>query len=152
MDFRGEHKVTNAFNQKSISMMRLRERVGRRVNPDYTHHLIKSGNAQQREINETCARGSVVEFDNRATSTAGLLTHLNSKLADLTAKKNKSLLEVRNEYHASIKKQTHPIHYLKLVTGTEPEEKKIKSPAYVDVPDSGVAVEFTSASEIRVFA
>ena len=85
MDFRKEKKEQNQFEQKSKELALFRERGIWRVDSHYTQHVIKSGNVYQRQ-QDLRKQGEPPVLDSQATSTVGLVGHLNKKLTEMTAK------------------------------------------------------------------
>jgi len=88
MDYRIENKLLEPTSKKISELALFRERAIRRVNWDYTQHLIWSGNQQQKRLDKEQMRGE--EFvcrplDLTATSTVGFVSHLDASLAEMCA-------------------------------------------------------------------
>ena len=85
MEFRKEKKERNQFNKKSKDLALFRDRGIWRVDYQYTQHVIKSGNNYQRQ-QDMRKQGEPPVLDSQATSTVGLVGHLNKKLTEMVAK------------------------------------------------------------------
>ena len=102
-----------------------KERAVYRVDWCYGQHVIKGGNNYQRCVNQKNKKPDQQAFDNQATSTFGMIGHLNKKLSEMTAKgrsKQKSnLVALERRFEARINSQTIPTSHLQMVTaGNEP--------------------------------
>ena len=85
MEFRADNKGINSHKMRMEDLRRFQERGIYRVDWCYGQHVIKGGNSFQRSVNQKNKKTDQV-FDTLATSTIGMIGHLNKKLSEMTAK------------------------------------------------------------------
>lgn len=85
MEFRADNKGINSHKMRMEDLSRFQDRGIYRVDWCYGQHVIKGGNCFQRSVNQKKNKTDQA-FDNQATSTIGMIGHLNKKLSEMTAK------------------------------------------------------------------
>lgn len=85
MEFRADSKGLNSHDMRMEDLKIFEKRGIYRVDWCYGQHVIKGGNSFQRSINQKNKKTDQT-FDNQATSTIGMIGHLNKKLSEMTAK------------------------------------------------------------------
>ena len=85
MQFRVDSKQHNCSELKINELAMLSERAIRRINFNYTQHLICDSNTKQRKLDKV-SNTQCKPQDQLATSTTGFIAHLNCKLGDMVNK------------------------------------------------------------------
>ena len=96
MDYREDRKGPTSFKQKQIDIETFRVRAERKFNDCYFTHLISSCNRHQKKLKsriekieeekedtEMAVSDPKITLDNRATTSDGLICHMNQKLDEI---------------------------------------------------------------------